>query len=307
MSFKADVLQVFIASPSDVSSQRNEIENAIFEWNRRFAEEQNIVLLPNRWEKDVAPTYHPIEPQQIINEALVKNCDILIGVFWTKLGTPTTKAPSGSLEEIEIFIQQQKEVLIYFVDNPVPRDGIDYDELKRVDEFKKKYTGLYSSYDKYKVIDHLHKKVIDYKRNNLESAFPQNKSTQEMSKHINLKELIQSGRLLEDEILFLGYIMETGDRSFSSRGEAYITKSKITAWKRRRSLLGMNSLEEHYEDVIENFSDRGLIKPEAYTSHGNVKLYKMSLSLFEELRDLEPSVKQIIYDVVNSYYMELPF
>ncbi len=102
---------------------------------------------------------------------------------------PLVNSPSGSLE------QQEKEVLIYFVDNPVPRDGIDYDELKRVDEFKKKYTGLYSSYDKYKVIDHLHKKVIDYKRNNLESAFPQRESTKKKIEKVNLKNLIHSGSL----------------------------------------------------------------------------------------------------------------
>ncbi|MCU4668647.1 hypothetical protein [Bacillus paralicheniformis] len=306
MSFKADVLQVFIASPSDVSSQRDEIENAIFDWNRRFAEELNIVLLPNRWEKDVAPTYHPIEPQRIINETLVKKCDILIGVFWTKLGTRTTSAPSGTLEEIESFIHQQKEVLIYFVDNPVPRDGIDYDELKRVDEFKKKYTGLYSSYDKYKVIDHLYDKVVEYKRNNPESAFIQRELTKKKIEEVNLKNLIYSGSLTVNEFLLLGYILETGNRSFGVRWMADDSKNMILKWENQRS-LGKSNLIDNYESVLENFLDRGLIEPKDYTEYGNVKLYKMPMPIFDELRNLAPVVKQEIYEVVNSHYFELPF
>jgi hypothetical protein len=33
----------------------------------------------------------------------VESGDILMGVFWTRLGTPTGKAPSGTVEEIEHF------------------------------------------------------------------------------------------------------------------------------------------------------------------------------------------------------------
>lgn len=89
MSFNAEVLRVLIASPSDVELERDEIEKAIFEWNCFFAEETEIVLIPGRWENDVTPSYSGTEAQAIINEQLVNKCDILIGVFWTKLGTPT--------------------------------------------------------------------------------------------------------------------------------------------------------------------------------------------------------------------------
>ncbi len=43
-------------------------------------------------------------PQGIINEQLVNNCDIFIGIFWGRLGTRTGKTESGSVEEIEKFI-----------------------------------------------------------------------------------------------------------------------------------------------------------------------------------------------------------
>lgn len=38
MGFQANVLRVLIASPYDVKQQRDEIESAIFEWNKQYAE-----------------------------------------------------------------------------------------------------------------------------------------------------------------------------------------------------------------------------------------------------------------------------
>ncbi|QOT12938.1 DUF4062 domain-containing protein [Paenibacillus sp. JNUCC32] len=166
MSFSAEVLRVFIASPSDVSAERNEITNAIFEWNHSFAETLNVVLLPARWERDVVPAYRGSDPQQIINEQITSKCDIVIGVFWSKLGTPTEGFVSGTLEEIDLFIKSGKEVLVYFVDKPVPRSGINYDELRRVDEYKAEYQqkGIYAKYDSLSIKEHLYKKVLDYKK-----------------------------------------------------------------------------------------------------------------------------------------------
>jgi hypothetical protein len=30
------------------------------------------------------------EPQKIINKRILKDADLLVGIFWTRLGTPTT-------------------------------------------------------------------------------------------------------------------------------------------------------------------------------------------------------------------------
>ena len=37
-------------------------------------------------------------PQELINKQLVGHCDLLIGSFWTRLGTPTGRAESGTAE-----------------------------------------------------------------------------------------------------------------------------------------------------------------------------------------------------------------
>ena len=41
------------------------------------------------------------DPQTLINKQILEDCDLLLGVFWTKIGTETEKYPSGSVEEIE--------------------------------------------------------------------------------------------------------------------------------------------------------------------------------------------------------------
>lgn len=126
MSYQAEVFNVLIASPSDVATEREEVERAIYEWNRRYSAQLNVVLLPRRWEKDVVPAYRGADPQQIINEQITQKCHILIGIFWTKLGTATLNHSSGTLEEINLFIEAEKDVLLFFVDKPVPRSNTDY-------------------------------------------------------------------------------------------------------------------------------------------------------------------------------------
>lgn len=45
---------------------------------------------------------------------LVDKCDMAVGVFWTRLGTPTDLAASGTVEEIERLGQADKIVMLYF-------------------------------------------------------------------------------------------------------------------------------------------------------------------------------------------------
>jgi hypothetical protein len=88
-------------------------------------------------------------PQGIINRQLVDIADVLIGVFWTRLGTPTGEAESGTVEEIERFIAADKPVLLYFSNQPVLPGSVDPAEYSRLLEFKKslRERGLYDTYE----------------------------------------------------------------------------------------------------------------------------------------------------------------
>jgi hypothetical protein len=306
LGFRAEVLRVLIASPSDVNQERNEIEEAIFTWNSRFAEELEIVLLPGRWEDDIVPTYRGSDPQQIINEQLVNKCDILIGVFWIKLGTATTKHSSGTLEEVSIFIEKGKEVMLYFVDKDVPRNA-DFNQVSKVDEFKKEYgnKGIYSSYDGQKIIDHLYKKVVDYKKKQVnvsstdphiaEAAIPPGGSRPSLDP---LKDLLESGKLTSNEILLLGYTLDTGNRQFGCRWMANNTLPSIKSWEEKNTLL-LGELSSNYSDIVLNLAERGLLEAKETTSYGNVRLYIMPLAIYDQLRTLSDVHKGKIREVMN--------
>lgn len=93
-------------------------------------------MLPVMWESHSAPSMGD-RPQGIINELVVKSCDMLIGAFWTRLGSPTGVEDSGTVEEIKWFLKQKKPVMLYYSDAPVQPSKIDKNQLDKLGEFKK--------------------------------------------------------------------------------------------------------------------------------------------------------------------------
>lgn len=107
-----------------------------------------MVLLPLRWETHSSPELGS-SPQSIINRQIVDSCDIAVGVFWTRLGTPTDAAESGTAEEISRVGGAGKPVMLYFSKVKVDLDTVDLAEYSRLREFKDKTypQGLVEHYD----------------------------------------------------------------------------------------------------------------------------------------------------------------
>ena len=118
MSYKATVLEIMIASPGDVQEERLLTQQIIQEWNYTHSTSRQIVLMPVGWETHSTPLMGR-PPQAIINERVLESCDLLIGIFWTRIGTPTTEAVSGTAEEIERHVNAGKPAMIYFSSRPV--------------------------------------------------------------------------------------------------------------------------------------------------------------------------------------------
>lgn len=137
MSFPAQVFRVLIASPSDVKDEREIAVKTIQEWNDLNAAERQFVLLPLRWETHGAPEYGK-RPQEIINRQVVDHCDLLVGIFWTRVGSPTGAADSGTVEEIERVATSGKPVMLYFSQAMQDPDKLDLEQLAKLREFKKK-------------------------------------------------------------------------------------------------------------------------------------------------------------------------
>ena len=123
MAYQATILNVMIASPSDVAEERQLVRDAIYEWNAIHSKQFGVMLNPVGWETHVAPEMGS-RPQEIINKRILNNSDILLAIFWTRLGTETGEYVSGTVEEISKHINSQKLTSIYICDKPIPPSQI---------------------------------------------------------------------------------------------------------------------------------------------------------------------------------------
>lgn len=151
MSFKSETYRVLIASPSDLVEERQAATEAVNEWNAQHAVAESVVLLPVKWETHARPQ-SAVRPQEAINRQLVRGCDILVGMFWTKIGTSTGVAESGTVEEIDQFVGAGKPALLYFSSRPIDPNRIDLKQHRKLKSFKdatykKALTGRFSEVD----------------------------------------------------------------------------------------------------------------------------------------------------------------
>lgn len=147
MAYDSRVYRILIASPSDVDEEREMAVNAIQAWNDLHSYTRRITLLPLRWETHTAPEYGT-RPQEVINRAIVDECDLLVGIFWTRIGSPTGVADSGTLEEIERVGKAKKPIMLYFSSVGADPAQLNTDQLLRLQEFRHKTypNGLIESY-----------------------------------------------------------------------------------------------------------------------------------------------------------------
>jgi HEAT repeat protein len=149
------ILRVVLASPGDVQAERDTLPTVIDELNRGIASERNLLLELHRWETDAYPGFHPDGPQGLIDPILqIEDCDILIGVFWKRFGTPTEDAQSGTEHEILSAYQawqqnRRPQIMVYFNQKAyTPKLKGEIDQWGRVLDFKQRFPkeGLWWEY-----------------------------------------------------------------------------------------------------------------------------------------------------------------
>jgi len=148
MSYRATVYNVMIASPSDVTVERTIIREIISEWNSVNSNHRQVVLLPIGWESHSSPEMGD-RPQAIINKQVLKDADLLIGVFWTRIGTATGEYDSGTIEEIEEHIKAGKPAMLYFSSVPIMPESVDRTQYEMLIKFKESCInrGLFETYN----------------------------------------------------------------------------------------------------------------------------------------------------------------
>jgi hypothetical protein len=145
-AYEATVYKVFIASPSDVLAEREIARQVIYEWNAVNAEEQRAILQPIGWETDSFPDMGD-RAQAIINRQILEKSEILVAIFWYRLGTATGVAESGTIEEIENHLKSGS-TMIYFSSKDVP-PNIDTGQLQAIRMAEKNYQscGLIDTFE----------------------------------------------------------------------------------------------------------------------------------------------------------------
>lgn len=143
MAYQATVYTLMISCPSDAEDEQRAMRDHINRWNDVHSERTSIVLLSSFYKTHVPAILAGPEDertQAVINEYMITSSDWLIAVFKDKIGTPTGKADSGTLEEIEVFRKDniQKPVSVYFFASS--RD-------EKVAQYKEKLTGIWKEYN----------------------------------------------------------------------------------------------------------------------------------------------------------------
>lgn len=149
------VLRVVVASPSDVKAERDIVPRVIEEVNRNIAHRKGLHLDLYRWETDSHPGFHPLGPQGIIDHKLkIEKCDLLIGIFWRRFGTPVSDAKSGTEHEFRLAYKTWKrkkkpQIFVYFSRKSyTSKSREERDQAARVLRFKKDFPkeGLWWDY-----------------------------------------------------------------------------------------------------------------------------------------------------------------
>lgn len=247
MSYQAEVYNVMIASPSDVASERNIIREVVYEWNIVHSAKRGIVLLPVGWESHVYPTMGGM-PQDIINKQIVDKCDILIGVFWTRIGSPTDKHISGTVEEILRHVDAGKQAMIYFSSKPVVPDSIDIEQYNKLKGFKElcKQKGIYKEYGEISDFKNILNKDLQLYLNSFESEVP----GQIFTSSIPTPDLSENARILlkeasidlNGEILYVKYL---GGEAIQTNGRNFIENDnprEVAKWTSALNELEKNGL-----------------------------------------------------------------
>ena len=139
------VYDLLLSCPGDVLDLKDTITECVKSFNASIGEVNNIRIELKHWSTD-SFSQSGDKPQNILNRQFVDDCDLCVALLGIRFGTPTDNYDSGTEEEIEKMLEQNKQVFLFFVERNVDPSEIDLEQYKKVQEFKNKYTdkGVYT-------------------------------------------------------------------------------------------------------------------------------------------------------------------
>lgn len=155
MPKQTHLFKIFVASPSDVAEERVVLETVVTQLNQIWSSTLGMIFELLKWETSVHPSFSS-DPQEAINEQIAPDYDVFIGILWGRVGTPTPRAESGTIEEFERAYSRftsgrnAPEIMIYFKDAPIAPSKIDPKQMETLQSFRRSLSdkgGLYSVFE----------------------------------------------------------------------------------------------------------------------------------------------------------------
>lgn len=152
---QTQILRVVLASPGDVQAERDVLPSVIDEVNHVVAADRGLHLVLTRWETDTYPGFHVDGPQGLIDPILrITDCDLLIGIFWKRFGTPTADGKTGTEHEFSLAYEEWKknerpQIFVYFNQKAyTPKSKGEIEQWGKVLDFRDRFPqeGLWWPY-----------------------------------------------------------------------------------------------------------------------------------------------------------------
>lgn len=139
------LIKLTLCGPTDIAKEIALAADAINDWNCQHGEQRGYWVKHQHWSTDSYPDAQETG-QGAINKQLINSTDILVAIFWSRIGTPTASAESGTVEEIQRAIAAGKKVMVYFSDlEPLPA-GASVEQVKRLSAFREQLRTHTSSW-----------------------------------------------------------------------------------------------------------------------------------------------------------------
>jgi hypothetical protein len=154
MPRQSTVLDIFLSSPSDLDAERDFVLAASQEWNLLHSRDTGCYINVITWEDTIVPALSG-RPQQVVNEQVGDDYDVYLGMMWSKLGSPTGKAESGTVEEFDRALDRYRRgegirLAMLFKTAPIPTSILNGAQFDGVITFKRRFAeegGFYGEFE----------------------------------------------------------------------------------------------------------------------------------------------------------------
>lgn len=142
------LFRILLAAPADTMEEQIIVPAVIAEWNVQHGDGMGVRVELLNWRTHAHPAAGG-RPQALINRQFADRADMVLAIFSRRLGSPTGKAASGTVEEIERARRRDKKVMVYFSQRPLAAgERLDSREQAKIERFRRKLgrSALYGTY-----------------------------------------------------------------------------------------------------------------------------------------------------------------